>query len=63
MLKGTDTLVDIVLASDPVGAVVIDQRSAAAVLKPHLLAAEVEPVLTNSMELALACGGLLDDAL
>jgi hypothetical protein len=54
-----EKLVDIVIAWDPI-ALAIDQRSAAAVIKPHLEAVEISPTMTNSVELALACGSFLD---
>jgi hypothetical protein len=57
-----EKLVHIVTEWDPI-ALAIDQRSAGAVLKPHLIGAEIEPHITNASELALACGGFLDDAL
>jgi hypothetical protein len=44
-------------------ALVIDQKSAAAVLKPYLLDAGIEPIITNASELAIACQGFLDAAL
>jgi hypothetical protein len=37
-----------------------DARSAAAVIAPTLIAAEIEPVMTNTTELVLACGSFLD---
>ena len=55
-------LVDRVGAWNPV-ALVIDRRSAAMVLEPLLLDAGIEPTVTNSVDLALACGGFLDDVL
>lgn len=55
-------LVDKVGAWNPMS-LVIDRRSAAMVLEPLLLDAGVEPTVTNSTEIALACGGFLDDAL
>jgi len=57
-----EKLVHIVTEWDPI-ALAIDQRSAAAVLKPLLIEAEIEPHMTNASELALACGGFLDDSL
>lgn len=42
---------------------VIDRKSAAMVLEPLLLDAGIEPTVTNSSDLALACGGFLDDTL
>lgn len=52
----------VIEAWDPV-ALVIDKRSPAAVLVPHLLAAGIEPVVTNTPQMAVACQGFLDDAL
>jgi len=49
-----ERLVDIVTDADPV-ALLIDQRSPAAVLKTYLLKAGIEPVMTNMSELAVAC--------
>jgi hypothetical protein len=54
-----EKLVDIVREADPF-AVVIDQRSPAAVLKPYLIEAGIEPVLTNGMQLALYCEGFYE---
>jgi hypothetical protein len=54
-----DKILDIIVAWDPIE-VAIDQRSAAAVIKPSLEAAEVEPHMTNTTELTLACGSFLD---
>lgn len=42
---------------------VIDQKSAAAVLRPHLAEAGIAVEMTNAPQMAAACGGLLDDAL
>lgn len=55
-------LVDKVGQWNPIS-LVIDRRSAAMVLEPLLLDAGIEPTVTNSTDLALACGGFLDDAL
>lgn len=55
-------LVDKVTAWNPM-ALVVDRRSAAMVLEPLLLDAGIEPTVTNSSDLALACGGFLDDVL
>lgn len=55
-------LVDKISEWNPI-ALVIDRRSAAMVLEPLLIDAGVEPTVTNSTDLALACGGFLDDAL
>ena len=52
-------LVDVVTDANPM-ALIIDQKSAAAVLKPYLEAVGIEPVMTNLSELALACQGVLD---
>lgn len=49
-----ERLLDVVAEADP-AALVIDQRSPAAVLKPYLLAAGIEPVMTNTTDLAVAC--------
>jgi phage terminase large subunit-like protein len=54
-----ERIVDIVTAANP-DAVVIDQMSPAAVLKPYLIEAGIEPVMTNASELALACEGLTE---
>lgn len=55
-------LLDVVASADP-AALVIDQRSPAAVLRPYLVAAGVEPVMTNASELAVACEGMLEAVL
>jgi len=55
-----EKVLDIICEWDPI-TLVIDQRSAAAVLKPLLEAAEIEPHMGNATELAIACGGFLDD--
>lgn len=55
-------LVDKVTSWNPM-ALVVDRRSAAMVLEPLLLDAGIELTVTNSTELALACGGFLDDVL
>lgn len=47
---------------DPV-ALVIDAKSDAAVLKPDLVEAGIEPTMTNLTEFGIASGGFLDDAL
>ena len=44
-------------------ALIIDAKSAAAVIKPHLVEEGIEAEMTTSVQLALACGGFLDDAL
>lgn len=49
-------------AFNPV-ALAIDQKSAAAVIEPDLIAAGIEPTMTNGPQLALASSGFLDDAL
>lgn len=59
--KGSPTevvekLVDIITDADP-AALVIDQRSPAAILKPYLIEAGIEPVMTNTTQLALYCEG------
>jgi hypothetical protein len=55
-------VLSVTAALNPV-AVAIDQHSAAAVLKADLVAAGIEPTMTNSAELKLACRGLLDDGM
>ncbi|BBZ09871.1 MULTISPECIES: hypothetical protein [Mycobacterium] len=57
-----ERLVDVVTEADPV-ALVIDQRSPAAVLKPYLAEAGIDPHLTNASELAMGCEGFLEAAL
>jgi hypothetical protein len=52
-------LIDLVGEADPV-ALVIDARSPAAILKPYLVEAGIEPVITNAPELAMACEGLVE---
>ncbi len=52
-------LVSVVTEADP-AVLVIDSRSPAAVLKPYLIEAGIEPVMTNTSELALACEGLVE---
>lgn len=52
-------LVDLVGHTDP-AALVIDQRSPAAILKPYLVQAGIEPTMTNAPELATACEGLVE---
>lgn len=47
---------------DPM-ALVIDRRSPAAVLIPLLQAENIDPVVTNTPQMAIACRGLQDDAL
>jgi len=54
-----EKLLDIVSEADP-AALVIDARSPAAVLKPLLIEAGIEPVMTNQPELAVACEGTLE---
>ncbi len=54
-----DKLVDIVIAWDP-AIITIDSRSSAAVIRPALEAAEIEPKMTSTTEMVLACGALLD---
>lgn len=44
-------------------ALVIDRKNTANVLEPLLTAAGIEPNMIGTPEIALACGGLLDDAL
>lgn len=55
-------LVRVVAEADPV-ALVIDSRSPAAVLKPYLIEAGIEPHMTNASELALGCEGFIEAAL
>jgi len=55
-------LVDKIAQWNPL-ALVMDRRSSAMALEPLLLDAGIEPTITNSTDLALACGGFLDDAL
>ncbi|GAC70737.1 hypothetical protein [Gordonia soli] len=55
-------IVQLVLAWDPL-AVVIDTKSTAAVLKPLLIAAGIEPEMLTTPQVATACGGFLDAAL
>jgi hypothetical protein len=54
-----EKLIDIVTEADP-AVLVIESRSGAAILKPYLIQAGVEPHLTNTTELALACEGMLE---
>lgn len=54
-----EKLVAIVTDADP-AALVVDSRSPAAVLVPYLVKAGVEPVLTNTTELALYCEGFYE---
>jgi hypothetical protein len=54
-----EKLIDIVTDADP-AALVIDARSPAAVLKPYLVEAGIEPVMTNAIELSMACEGFLE---
>lgn len=49
-------------ALNPV-ALVMDQKSAAAVIEQELIDAGIEPTMTNMSQLAIASRGLLDDAL
>jgi hypothetical protein len=56
-----DYLADLIGDWNPI-ALVIDQKSPAAVLKTYLIDAGIDPVMTNSTELGLACRGLLDAA-
>lgn len=51
----------LVTDADPI-ALVIDQKSPAIILEPYLKAAGIEPVTTNTSELTMACGGLLEAA-
>lgn len=54
-----EKLVDIITEADP-SVLVIESRSGAAILKPYLIQAGIEPYLTNTTELAVACEGLLE---
>lgn len=54
-----EKLVAIVTEADP-AALVIDARSPAAVVVPYLVNAGIEPVTTNTSELALACEGFFE---
>ena len=55
-------LVDKVGTWNPI-ALVIDRKSSAMVLEPLLLDAGIEPSVTNSTDMSLACGGFLEDTL
>ncbi|GFG74704.1 hypothetical protein MBOT_20690 [Mycobacterium botniense] len=57
-----ERIVDVVTEADPV-ALVIDQRSPAAVLRPYLVEAGIEPHMTNASDLAMACEGFLEAVL
>ncbi|GFG72702.1 hypothetical protein MBOT_00670 [Mycobacterium botniense] len=57
-----EKLVQIVTEADPV-ALVIDQRSPAAIVKPYLERVGIDPVMTNTTDLALACEGFLEAVL
>lgn len=52
----------VAVALNPI-TLVIDAKSDAAVLKPDLIEAGIEPTITNTTEFGIACGGFLDDAL
>jgi hypothetical protein len=54
-------LVDIVGECDP-AALLIQMQSPAAVLKPLLIEAGIEPVIVNQSEFAVACEGILEAA-
>jgi hypothetical protein len=54
-----DKLTDIVCDWDPIS-ITCDARSSAAVIRPELEAVEIEPVMSNTTEMVLACGALLD---
>lgn len=54
-------IVDLVTEADP-SALVIDQRSPAAILKPYLEQVGIDPVMTNASDLAMACEGVLEAA-
>lgn len=57
-----EKLIHLVALTDP-DALVIDARSPAAILKPYLVKAGIDPVLTNAQELAMACEGLVEAVL
>lgn len=54
-----ERLVTIVTEADP-AVLVIEERSGAAILKPLLIQAGIEPHMTTTNELAVACGGILE---
>lgn len=54
-----ERLVDIVTEADPI-ALVIDARSPAAILEPYLIAAGIQPIMTNTTQMALACEGIVE---
>jgi hypothetical protein len=54
-----ERIVRIVTECNPI-AVVIDERSPAAVLKPYLIEAGIEPVMTTTTQLANACQGVVE---
>jgi hypothetical protein len=54
-----EKLIEIVCDWDPIE-IAIDQRSAAAVIQPALEAVDIQPRMTNTTELVLACGSWLD---
>jgi Phage Terminase len=57
-----EKLIGIITDSDP-AALLIQQQSPAAVLKPLLDAAGIEPVIVNQSEFAVACEGFLEAVL
>jgi hypothetical protein len=57
-----EKLISIITDSDP-AALLIQQQSPAAVLKPLLDAAGIEPVIVNQSEFAVACEGFLESVL
>lgn len=54
-----EKLIDIVCEWDPVS-ITIDSRSAAAVIRPSLEAVGIEPAMSNTVDMQLACGSFLD---
>lgn len=54
-----ERLVTIVTEADP-AVLVIEDRSAASILKPLLIQAGIEPHMTTANELGVACGGFLE---
>lgn len=57
-----ELIINLVTEADPI-ALVIDQRSPAAILKPYLIEAGIEPHMTNATELAMGCEGILEAAI
>jgi hypothetical protein len=54
-----EKILDLVIAWDP-DEICIDSRSAAAVIRPTLEAVEIEPKMSNTVEMTLAAGAFLD---